>query len=66
MGEVIDLDEFRRRKLSKQFDNVSKKTKKKQNIRERRENELDESEMRHPSYQNQPVRYQKKKKFEDD
>jgi hypothetical protein len=66
MGEVIDLDEFRRRKLSKQFDNVSKKTKKKQNIRERRENELDESEMRHPAYQNQPVRHQKKKKFEDD
>lgn len=60
MGELIDLNEFRQRKLSSQFDGQKKKKKNKQDLRERRENELDESMMRHPAYQS------RKKKLEDD
>lgn len=60
MGELIDLNEFRQRKLSAQFDEQKKKKKNKQDLRERRENELDESMMRHPAYQS------RKKKLEDD
>ena len=64
MGDVVDLNEFRERKLSKQFDEEQKKRKKKQIIRERRENEqdLDESVMRHPAYLFQ----RNKNKFDDD
>ena len=62
MGELIDLNEFRQRKLSRQFDETQKKKKKKQDIREMRENELDESMMNHPAYL-----FQKNKgKFKDD
>jgi hypothetical protein len=60
MGDVVDLNEFRERKLSSQFDAEKQKRKKKQELRERRDNELDESLMRHPAYQS------RKKKSEDD
>lgn len=67
MGELVDLNEFRERKLSSQFDaekkkraDDKKKRQQKQNHRERKENEIDESMMRHPAYQS------RKKKFEDD
>jgi hypothetical protein len=67
MGELVDLNEFRERILSSQFDaekkkraDDKKKRQQKQNQRERRENELDDSMMRHPAYQS------RKKKFEDD
>jgi hypothetical protein len=60
MGDVVDLNEFRERKLSSQFDSEKQKRKKKQELRERRDNELDESLMRHPAYQS------RKKKSEDD
>lgn len=62
MGELVDLNEFRQRKLSRQFDATQKKKKKKQDIREMRENELEESMMNHPAYL-----FQKNKgKFKDD
>lgn len=48
MGDVVDLDEYRQRKLSKQFDAHRKKKPSKQVLRERRENEQDE-EYSHPS-----------------
>lgn len=60
MGDVVDLNEFRQKKLSKQFDDEQKKRKQKQINRERRENELDESMMRHPAYQS------RKQKFDDE
>lgn len=62
MGDVVDLNEFRQRKLSKQFDEEQKKRKKKQDLRERRENELDDSMSHHPAYLFQKNR----KKFEED
>lgn len=62
MGEIVDLNEFRQRKLSKQFDEEQKKRKRKQDLRERRENELDDSLSRHPAYLFQ----KNKKKFEED
>lgn len=64
MGDVVNMDEFRQKKLGKQFDDEQKKRKQKQVIRERRENEqdLDESIMRHPAYLFQ----KNKKKFDDD
>ena len=58
MGDIISLDEYRQRKLGSQFD-VDKKKKKKPNkqvIRERRENEIDDNNKRHPS----------KRKFKED
>lgn len=60
MGDVVDLNEFRQKKLSKQFDEEQKKRKQKQVLRERRENELDDSMSRHPAYQS------RKKKFDDE
>lgn len=60
MGDVIDFEEFRQRKLSKQFDVEKKKRKNKQTLREQRENELDETS--HPAYKPKKG----KKKFEDD
>jgi hypothetical protein len=67
MGDVVDLDEFRQKKLSAQFDaekqkraDEKKKRQQKQNQRERRDNELDESMMHHPAYRS------RKNKFEDD
>lgn len=63
MGEVVDLNEFRQRKLSRQFDTAPKKKKvSKQVLRERRENEDDESMMSHPAYLFQ----KNKNKFKDD
>ena len=62
MGDVVDLNEFRQKKLSPQFDDEQKKRKQKQILRERRENELDESIMSHPAYLFQ----KNKKNFEDD
>jgi hypothetical protein len=58
MGDIISLDEYRQQKLGSQFD-VDKKKKKKANkqvIRERRENEIDDTYKRHPS----------KRKFKED
>lgn len=57
MGELVDINEFRQKKLSTQFDeeqqkraDENKKRKQKQILRERRENELDDSMMNHPAY----------------
>lgn len=57
MSDVVDLNEFRQKKLSAQFDaeqqkraDEKKKRKQKQILRERRENELDDSVMNHPAY----------------
>jgi hypothetical protein len=57
MSDVVDLNEFRQKKLSAQFDaeqqkraDENKKRKQKQILRERRENELDDSVMNHPAY----------------
>lgn len=50
MGDVVNLNEFRQKKLSNQFDEEQKRRKQKQINRERRENELDESIMNHPAY----------------
>lgn len=62
MGDVIDLNEFRQKKLSKQFDEEQKRRKQKQINRERRENELEDSMSRHPAYMFQ----KNKKKFDDE
>jgi hypothetical protein len=60
MGDVVDLNEFRQKKLSPQFDNEHKKRKQKQILRERRENETDDFMDSYPAYLFQ------KNKFEDD
>ena len=62
MGDVVDLKEFRQKKLSKQFDEEQKRRKQKQINRERRENELDDSMSRHPAYMFQ----KNKQKFDDE
>lgn len=62
MGDVVDLNEFRQKKLSRQFDEEQKRRKQKQVLRERRENELDDSMSRHPAYMFQ----KNKKKFDDE
>lgn len=62
MGDVVDLNEFRQKKLSKQFDEEQKRRKQKQINRERRENELEDSMSRHPAYMFQ----KNKKKFDDE
>lgn len=61
MGELINLDEYRQRKLSRQFDVAPKKRKaSKQDLRERRANELEEGF--HPSKGTS----RKKKEWDDD
>ena len=63
MGELINLDEYRQNRLSRQFDTAPKKRKAtKQELRERRENELEE-EIWHPSM-GTPM--PKRKEWDDD
>lgn len=62
MGDVTDLNDFRQKKLSKQFDEEQKKRKQKQINRERRENELNDSVSNHPAYLFQ----KNKKRFDDE